>query len=152
VLVAGLIAARDYVKGSDDSSVSKGTVNLATATPARPTPPPVVQPAVDPGESRSVARLVADRHAEQEARRANESRESSVRPAGEETTQNAVVARTPRAPTIDLEKTLRSVDNAVKAIDQRTKAVTDSATAIRLQAPTFKKVRMADPTSGPVIP
>jgi hypothetical protein len=105
----------------------------------------VPAPAPDP---RTVERLIADRRAEQEARRANESR----RPGGEEPTQSAIVDRPPRVPTVDLEKTLRSVDNAVKAIDQRTKAVTDSATAIRLQAPTFKKVRMADQPSGPVVP
>jgi hypothetical protein len=33
----------------------------------------------------------------------------------------------------------------VKAIDQRTRAVTDSASRLRLQTPTFKKVKVADP-------
>ena len=44
----------------------------------------------------------------------------------------------------DLERALRSVDGAVKAIATRTKAATDSALAITVQAPTFKKVRIAD--------
>ena len=153
VLVAGLIAARDYVKDTDDSSVSTGSVSLANATAARSAAAPVVpgtapEPAPDP---RTVERLVADRRAEMETRRANENRQSAVRPSGEESVQNAIVARPPRIPA-DIEKTLRNVDNAVKAIDQRTKAITDSATAIRLQAPTFKKVRMADQPNGPVIP
>ena len=157
VLVAGLLAARDYVKGSgsDDASVSTGSVNLANATPPRSVATPVA-PAAAPTETpdpQTVERLIADRRAEREARRANENRESSVRPAGQEATQNAIVDRPPRVPSaVDIERTLRTVDNAVKAIDQRTKAAADSATAIRLQAPTFKKVRMSDAPSGPVIP
>jgi hypothetical protein len=155
VLVAGLLAARDYVKGSDDASVSTGSVNLANATPPRSVATPVA-PAAAPAETpdpQTVERLIADRRAEREARRANENRESSVRPAGQEATQNAIVDRPPRVPSaVDIERTLRTVDNAVKAIDQRTKAAADSATAIRLQAPTFKKVRMSDAPSGPVIP
>ena len=153
VLVAGLIAARDYVKG-DDASVSTGSVSLANAPSSRSVAAPVVPVAAPTSapDPNSVERLAADRRAELETRRANDGRQASVKPAGEEAPQNAIVDRPPRAPTVDIEKTLRSVDNAVKAIDQRTKAVTDSATAIRLQAPTFKKVRMADPTSGPVIP
>ena len=149
-LVAGLIAARDYVKGQDDSSVSTGSVSLANATPPRTAGAPVTPvsaPAAAP-EPRTVERLIADRRAEQEARRANEARASSVRQAGEETTQNAIV-RPPRVPTVDIEKTLRGVDNTV---NQRAKAAAESATAIRLQTPTFKKVRMSDPTSGPIVP
>ena len=149
-LVAGLIAARDYIKGQDDSSVSTGSVSLANATPPRTAGAPVTPvsaPAAAP-EPRTVERLIADRRAEQEARRANEARASSVRQAGEETTQNAIV-RPPRVPTVDIEKTLRGVDNTV---NQRAKAAAESATAIRLQTPTFKKVRMSDPTSGPIVP
>jgi tetratricopeptide (TPR) repeat protein len=155
VLVAGLLSARDYVKGSDDASVSTGSVNLANATPPRSVAAPVA-PAATPTETpdpQTVERLIADRRAEREARRANENRESSVRQPGQEATQNAIVDRPPRVPSaVDIERTLRTVDNAVKAIDQRTKAAADSATAIRLQAPTFKKVRMSDAPSGPVIP
>jgi hypothetical protein len=54
--------------------------------------------------------------------------------------------RAPRIPSAaDIERTLRSLDGAAKAIDLRTKAVADSASALRLQAPTFKKVKVADP-------
>jgi hypothetical protein len=59
-----------------------------------------------------------------------------------------VVDRVPKVPSAaDLERTLRGVDVAVKALDQRTRAANDSATAIRLQAPTFRKSKMADPSS-----
>jgi tetratricopeptide (TPR) repeat protein len=156
LLVAGLIAARDHVRGSDDASVSAGSVSLANATPPRTPSVPVIStaaPAPAPAlDARSAERLAADHRAEQETRRANEDRQASARSADEEAVQNAIVSRPPRVPTVDIEKTLRNVDNAVKAIDQRTKAATDSATAIRLQAPTFKKVRMSDQPSGPVIP
>lgn len=147
VLVAGLLAARDYVKAPDDASVSAGSVsaNLAAATSARVVVTPVAQavapttpaPAPTP-EPRTVERLIADHHADQEPRRA---------------TDDAPTERAPRVPSAaELEKTLKSLDAATRAIDQRTKAVTDSANVIRLQTPTFKKVRMADPTTGPVVP
>ena len=144
VLVAALLAARDYVKGSDDErGVSAGSVSLAAAaaapavvTPVAQTmPAPAPAPVVTP-EPRTVERLIADRQAEREARQANQEREASSRSSS---------GRPPRAPAIDLEKTFKSVDLAAKAIDQRTKAATDSAIAIRLQAPTFKKIRIADP-------
>ena len=115
-------------------------VAQATA-PAPTTPPPAPEP-------RTVERLIADRHAEQSTLRANQEREPSR--SGSEA---GASERAPRAPApIDIEKTLRSLDAASKAIDQRTKAATDSATTIRLQAPTFQKVRMSDPTKGPVVP
>lgn len=155
VLVAGLLAARDYVKSPDDErmspGVSPGSVSLASA-PARVVVTPVAQavapttpaPAPTP-EPRTVERLIADRHAE-EPRRSTEATSRSA-------TEDAPTERAPRVPSAaELEKTLKSLDAATKAIDQRTKAVTDSVSAIRLQAPTFKKVRMADPTTGPVIP
>jgi hypothetical protein len=50
-----------------------------------------------------------------------------------------------RVPTAaDLERAFRSVDGAVKSIATRTKAAADSALALRVQAPTFKKIRIAD--------
>jgi tetratricopeptide (TPR) repeat protein len=145
VLVAALLAARDYVKASDDErGVSAGSVSLAAAAPAPAVVTPVAQtlpapapaPVVVAPEPRTVERLIADRQAEREARQANQEREAGSRSPSD---------RPPRAPVIDLEKTFNSVDVAARAIDQRTKAATDSAMAIRLQAPTFKKIRIADP-------
>ena len=149
VLVAGLLAARDYVKSSDDASVSAGSVSLATATPPQAVVTPVVQTtapaplaASDP-DQRTVERLIADRRAERDARRANDERIAGSRSANE--ADAPITVRPPRVPSAaDLEKTLKSVDVAVKSIDQRTKAAADSALAIRMQAPTFKKIRMAD--------
>jgi tetratricopeptide (TPR) repeat protein len=152
VLVAALLAARDRVKGSEDSSVSAGSVSLAAASvPARPVvSAPAPQPAETPGpEQRTVERIIADRKAEEDARRAARERESATRSPG---TSETTLDRPPRAPsTVDLEKTLRNVDVAVKAIDQRTKAATDSAMSIKLQTPTFKKVKMSDPNAGPMV-
>jgi tetratricopeptide (TPR) repeat protein len=154
VLVAALLAARDRVKGSDDSSVSAGSVSLAAAsTPARPVvsapaPEPAETPAPAP-EQRTVERILADRKAEEDARRAAHERESATRSGA---TSETTLDRPPRAPsTVDLEKTLRNVDVAVKAIDQRTKAATDSALTIKMQTPTFKKVKMSDPNAGPMV-
>jgi Tetratricopeptide repeat len=138
VLVAGLIAARSYVKSADDPSISAGSVNLASVALARPVAPPVVAPVVtaEP-EARTVERLIADHRAEKEARRvATESPDRDV-------TNRDLAPRIPSA--ADLERTLRSVDGAVKAIDQRTRAAADSASRLRLQTPTFKKVKVADP-------
>jgi len=138
VLVAGLIAARNYVKDSDDPSTSTGSVSLASAATPKPAAvitPVAPAPAVDP-EPRTVERLIADHRAEQDAKRA----------AVDAPNRDMSEARAPRIPSAaDIERTLRSVDGAVKAIDLRTRAVTDSASGLRLQAPTFKKVRVADP-------
>jgi len=60
-----------------------------------------------------------------------------------EVREQAVVPRVQIA--ADVERALRGLDGAVKAIDVRTKAATDSATAIRMQAPTFKKSKIAEP-------
>jgi hypothetical protein len=142
VLVAGLIAARGYVKSADDPSISAGSVNLASVAPAGPVAPPVVAPVVTPvvtpePEARTVERLIADHRAEKEARRA-----ATESPDRDVTNLDSA----PRIPSAaDLERTLRSVDGAVKAIDQRTRAATDSASRLRLQTPTFKKVKVADP-------
>ena len=88
-------------------------------------------------EPRTVERLIADHRAEKEARRAaTESPDRDV-------INRDVAPRIPSA--ADLERTLRSVDGAVKAIDLRTKAAADSASGLRLQPPTFKKVKVADP-------
>jgi tetratricopeptide (TPR) repeat protein len=143
LLVAALVAARDYVNGSDDEAVSRGQVSLATA-PAQPAVvTPVVRPTTAPAteaDPRTVERMIADQRAERETRRANEARESSAE-------------RAPRVPSAaELARTLRGVDIAMKAVDQSTRAATDSASAIRLQAPVFKKVKVSDASSGPVIP
>jgi hypothetical protein len=137
MLVAGLIAARNYVKGSDDSSVSGGSVSLASVATPRPTVvTPVAAPAAAEPEPRTVERLIADHRAEREAKRA--ALDTPNRDLSEE--------RAPRIPSaVDIERTLRSLDGAAKAIDLRTRAAADSASALRLQAPTFKKVKVADP-------
>jgi tetratricopeptide (TPR) repeat protein len=150
VLIAGLLAARDYMKSPDDERVSAGSVSLATAAPSRavvtPTPQAAAPAPVLAQDAKTVERLLADRRAERETRKANEERESSPARLPEATKVEPVADRPPRAPSsADIEKTLRSVDVAVKSIDQRTKAAADSATAIRLQAPTFKKVKIAEP-------
>jgi len=145
VLVAGLLAARDYVTASDEArGVSAGSVSLATATsqpvavtPASQTSGNASEPEPDGG---TVERVISGRRVESETRRVTE--ESSApdnfgpyRPASAQ-------RRVPTA--ADLERALRSVDGAVKSIATRTKAAADSALAIRVQAPTFKKIRIAD--------
>jgi hypothetical protein len=147
VLVAGLIAARDYVNSPDDERTSGGSVSLASvAAAAQPvvTPPAaVIPPAPDP---KTVERLIADRLAEREAKRTEEARHSSSARNSGDTSERETVDRPPRVPSAaDLERTIRGVDNAVKAVDLHTKAATDSVAAIRLQAPTFKKTKLTDP-------
>jgi len=148
VLVAGLIAARDYVNSSDDERTSGGSVSLASvaaaAQPVVVTPPAaVITPVPDP---KTVERLIADRLAEREARRTEEARHSSSSRSSGDTSERETVDRPPRVPSAaDIERTLRGVDNAVKAVDLHTKAATDSVAAIRLQAPTFKKTKLTDP-------
>ena len=149
VLVAGLLAARDYVKG-DDPSVSEGSVSLAASTPAAVIASPVAQtaptlaPAVEPttaADQRTVERMIADRRAEREARRVDDDPEAQARSAA----ATPVAGRAPRVPSSsELEKALKNVDVAVKALDQRTRAAADSALAIRGQDPTFKKGKMAE--------
>jgi hypothetical protein len=85
-----------------------------------------------------VERLVAERRPEQAAPRP-ETRVDAARPAQE----REVVA--PRVPVIDMERTLRGLDGAVRAIDQKTKGTADSITTIRVQAPTFKASKIASP-------
>jgi hypothetical protein len=136
VLVAGILAARTYVGGSDDERESSGSVNLATAN-APVVVRPVSTPSV-PTDPRMVERLVAEQQERSTKQSSDESSDESPEP--------VVTVRQPRLPSAaEMERALRGVDNAVKAIDQKTRAVTDSATAIRLQAPTFKKVKIADP-------
>jgi len=91
-----------------------------------------------PTDPRMVERLVAEQQERSTKQSSDESSDESPEP--------VVTVRQPRLPSAaEMERALRGVDNAVKAIDQKTRAVTDSATAIRLQAPTFKKVKIADP-------
>jgi len=156
VLVAGLLAARDYVKGSsDERGVSTGSVSLATVTPQRAVVTPVSQPsapAAEPADPRTVERLIADRRAERETKTANEERESSTPGVNWGPVRESSSEKTPRVPTAaELDRAFKSVDGAVKtiaakAIDPRTKAATDSALAIKVQAPTFKKIKIADNT------
>jgi hypothetical protein len=146
VLVAGLIAARNYVNRPDDERVSGGSVSLATVAAAQPvvTPPAtVIAPTPDP---KTVERLIADRLAEREAKRTEEARHASPSRGSGDTSERQTVDRSSRVPTAaDLERTIRGVDIAVKAIDLHTKAATDSVTAIRVQAPTFKKTKLTEP-------
>jgi hypothetical protein len=153
VLVAGLLAARDYVKGSDDErGVSTGSVSLANAaTPQRTVVTPVVQTstaAADPApEARTVERLIADRRAERETRKANEERESSTPGTNWGPVRELPSQKEAKIPTAaDIDRALKSVEGAVKAIEPRTKAATDSVLSIKLQAPTFKKIKMAENT------
>lgn len=145
LLVAGLLAARDYVTESDGARVSEGTVSLTTATPPRTVVTPVSQvsgPAIEPApEEPTVERLIADRRAERETRRADE---ASATPGDNFGPYRPSVPRS-RAPTkADLDRALRTVDGAVKTIAAKAVAATDSALAIRVQAPTFKKIKLAD--------
>src|SRR5687767_7656995 len=143
VLVAGILSARSFVGGgSDDERVSSGSLSLATANAATVVRPvaAIATPAVD--EPRTVERLVAER-AERSTKSSSD--ESDRATSGGET-RRVVVERAPRVPnSADMERALRGVDGAVKTIDQRTKAANDSAMAIRVQAPTFNKVKIADP-------
>jgi hypothetical protein len=144
LLIAGLLAARDYVKESDGARVSEGTVSLATATPPRTVITPVSQasaPAPEPvPEVPTVERLIEDRRVEHEARRAEE----SATPGDNFGPYRPSVQRSRVPSTADIERALRTVDGAVKTIAAKAKAATDSALAIRVQAPTFKKTRLAD--------
>ena len=142
VVVAGLLAARTFVAGTpEDDRISAGAVSLANAAvPTAAVTVPVSQPTVTP-DQRSMDRLMADRRAEQETKRANDEGERTT--VSSQTRETVVVPRVPVA--ADIEKTLRGLDGAVKAIDQRAKASADSVSAISVQAPTFKKSKVADP-------
>jgi len=145
VLVAGLIAARNYVTASEERGVSAGSVSLATSTaqPARVTP--VSQSAANASlpepepDSGTVERVISGRRVESEARKAHE----------ESATSDNFGSYHPVSPqrlpsTADLERAVRSVDGALTSIATRTKAAADSVLALKVQAPTFKKIRIAD--------
>ena len=145
VLVAGLIAARDYVTASKEQGVSTGSVSLATSTTQGTVVTPVSQSSADASipepDSGTVERVISGRRMESEPRRAHE--ESSATP--DNFGPYRAISAQERVPTTaDLERALRSVDVAVKSIATRTKAAADSALALRVQAPTFKKIRIAD--------
>ena len=146
VLVAGLIAARDYVTTADEArGVSAGSVSLATAATQPVAVTPVSQtsanaPEPEPDDAGTVERVISGRRAESEARRV-ETEPSAPDNFGPYRPRSAQ-RRVPT--TADLERALRNVDGAVKSIAARTKAAADSALAIKMQAPTFKKVRVAD--------
>jgi len=147
LLVAGVLAARGYVTGSDDERVSAaGSVNLATGAPSAASGAitPVAQTASEP---RTVERLVAERRLDREGTRSSATDGDASREADRAEASSrpeVAVPKPPRAPA-EIERALRGVDFAVRSVDQRTRAATDSALAIRMQAPTFKKVRLADP-------
>jgi hypothetical protein len=149
VLVAGILAARGFVGGGsdDERGVAGGSVNLAANAPAGTTTSarvisrpasPVTTPPVDP---RMVERLVAERRGEQSGDRAEEPRAAASGRSGQE--RDVIVPRIPAS--IDVDRTIKGLDGAVKAIDQRAKAAADSLSTIRLQAPTFSKTKIADP-------
>jgi len=145
VLVAGLIAARDYVAGSEERGVSAGSVNIAASTTQPASATPVSQSAGNASlpepDSGTVERVISGRRVESEARPA---REESATPDnfGPYRPASSVQRRVPTA--ADLERALRSVDGAVRSIATRTKAAADSAMSLTVQAPTFKKVKIAD--------
>jgi hypothetical protein len=56
----------------------------------------------------------------------------------------------PRLPSnAAIEKALRSVDGAAAVIGERTRVATDSASALKLTAPTFNKIKMSEATLRP---
>ena len=127
----------------DERRVSAGSVSLAAATHGAP-------PGSHAGRRGCRAHAgagaangrAADRRPPCGARgaQANELREAAqrgarvIRPTGRQACRALPISR----------RRCASLDVAVKAIDQRTKAATDSAIAIRLQAPTFKKIKIAE--------
>jgi hypothetical protein len=146
VLVAGLLAARDYINAPDDSRISGGSVSLANVAAATVSPVSSVSRTTLPpeAEARTVERMIAERRGEAKRADGGDTSRDVGRSEARDRSE-AASERVLRGPSPELERALRGVDGAVKAIDQRTRALTDSATAIRLQAPTFKKVRIADP-------
>jgi hypothetical protein len=150
VLVAGILAARSFVATApEEKGVSAGSVSLANAA-VPPVATPISRPAEPAVDAHSAERLAADRRAERETKRVNdESSNEATRPAtsvsSEVREREPVVVPRVSSVAADVERALRGLDGAVKTIDQRAKATTDSATAIRLQAPTFKKSKIADP-------
>ena len=145
VLVAGLIAARNYVTASEERGVSAGSVSLATST-AQPAGVTRVSqsasnaslPEPEP-DSGTVERVISGRRVESEARKAHE----------ESATSDNFGSYHPVSPqrlpsTADLERAVRSVDGALTSIATRTKAAADSVLALKVQAPTFKRIRIAD--------
>ena len=141
VLVAGILAARSFVATPEDGRVSQGSVNLANANAPAIVVLPVAAPAAS--DPKTGERLVPER-AERTATRGGS--DESPRPTWVDETREVIRQRPVRIPTAaDMERTLRGLDGAVKAIDQRAKEAADSLTTIRVQAPTFKKVKIADP-------
>jgi len=150
VMVAGLLAAREYVTGSgDERGVSTGSVSLATATAQAATVTPVSQPSASAAgtvpepesDPRTVQQIITGR-AGREARRADAELSTPDNFGPYLPASASSQRRVPTSP--DLERALRTVDGAVKSIATRAKAAADSALAITVQAPTFKKVRIAD--------
>lgn len=144
VLVAGLIAARDYVTGSEERGVSAGSVSLAASTTQSASATPISQSAGNASlpepDSGTVERVISGRRVESEAKTA---RDESATPDNFGPYRPASVQRQVPTPA-DLERAVRSVDGAVRSIATRTKAAADSAVSLTVQAPTFKKIKIAD--------
>ena len=141
VLIAGLLAARGWVAGSDDERESTGSVNLANAA-AAPAPAPA-PPAPVTTEQRTVEEPVAERRGETRRSIEPSDRESLRGEPREPRGRPVAPIRLPSGAAI--ERALKGVDGAVKVIDQRTRAAADSASALRLETPTFNaKVRMSE--------
>lgn len=148
VLIAGLLAARNYVAAPDDDErESAGSVNLANLPPATVVMPPAVAiPAavVETSEPRTVEQLVAERRAEYKR-----AVTSSTLPEPTRVRERSATAE-PRLPSnAAIEKALRSVDGAAAVIGERTRVATDSASALKLTAPTFNKIKMSEATLRP---
>ena len=141
-IVAGLLSARNYVASSDDERESAGVVNLANMA-AAPATPPAVAPL--PAERRTVEQMVAARREEARQELPEAQAYHASRTARERNASDSPV-RVPSEAAI--QRAMRGVDGAVKIIDQHTRAAADSATAIRVDAPTFNKVRMSDAVGG----
>ncbi|HEX6047824.1 MAG TPA: tetratricopeptide repeat protein [Gemmatimonadaceae bacterium] len=142
VLVAGLLAARGWVAGSDDERESTGSVNLANVAAAAAPSPAAPPSAPAATEQPTVEELVAERR--RETRRSLESSSESPRTEWmDRRDRRDTPVRLPSGAA--LERALKSVDGAVKVIDQRTRAAADSASALRLETPTFNaKLRMSE--------
>ena len=145
VLVAGLIAARDYVT-SEERGVPAGSVSLATTRAQSAGVTPVSQSAANASlpepepDSGTVERVISGRRVEGEVRQVR-----AESPTPDNFGPYRPASARPKVPTTaDLERAFRSVDGAVKSIATRTKAAADSVVALKVQTPTFKKVRIAD--------
>lgn len=144
LLVAGVLAARAYVTAPDDESVSAGSVNLANVAAK---PAVSVRPVAAVPDAPTVENLVAQQRRDRDGKRSTDRDYEAAREAdriAESERDPEARPKPPRAPAA-LTRALRGVDGALKSIDERSRAAAESAMAIRMQAPAFKKVKLADP-------